>query len=160
MLMFEEFMWRCQAAHLDIDRSTLHIGTLHPRVIGFSWFWSAQDSFCDELAADANALQHEAFTKNPLYKVMAEGEFVKVDLETKEGLNAFPIMRDLAEQGYTNYVAIPLSASGTMNNAMTLATTRKGGISPEQKRRNPIFDRAVRPACRTPHRKTDRPERC
>ncbi|WP_420412101.1 adenylate/guanylate cyclase domain-containing protein [Roseibium sp.] len=133
MLMFEEFMWRCQAAHLDIDRSTLHIGTLHPRVIGFSWFWSAQDSFCDELAADANALQHEAFTKNPLYKVMAEGEFVKVDLETKEGLNAFPIMRDLAEQGYTNYVAIPLSASGTMNNAMTLATTRKGGISPEQK---------------------------
>lgn len=133
MLMFEEFMWRCHAAGLGIDRSTLHIGTLHPRVIGFSWFWSAQDAICDELAADASALQHEAFTKNPLYKVMAEGEFVKVDLETEEGLNAFPIMQDLAEQGYTNYVAIPLSASGTMNNAMTLATTRKGGITSDRK---------------------------
>lgn len=135
MLMYEEFMWRCHAANLGIDRATLHVGTLHPRVIGFSWFWSALDGFCDEIAADANAIKHEAFTRNPLYKVMAEGEFVKVDLETDEGLNAFPIMTELAEEGYTNYVAIPLSAAGAMNNAMTLATTRKGGFQDGAKER-------------------------
>lgn len=135
MLMFEEFMWRCHAANLHIDRASIHLGTLHPRVIGFSWFWNVLDGLCDEIAADASALNHEAFTRNPLYKVMSEGEFVKVDLETEEGLNAFPIMRDLAEQGYANYVAIPLSSSGSLNNAMTLATTQKGGISEEGKER-------------------------
>jgi len=133
MLMFEEFMWRSQAAGLEIDRATLHIGTLHPRVVGFSWFWSAQDELCDELAADANALQHEAFIRSPLYKVMADGEFVKVDLETEAGRNSFPIMQELAGLGFTNYVAIPLSASGALNNAMTLATTRKGGFPAERK---------------------------
>lgn len=133
ILMFEEFMWRCQAANLHIDRSSIHLGTLHPRVIGFSWLWSALDGFCDEIAADAAAIQNEAFTRSPLYNVMAEGQFVKVDLETEEGPNSFPLMRDLAEAGYTNYVGIPLSSSGTLNNAMTLATTLKGGITADGK---------------------------
>ena len=30
VLMFEEFMWRCRAAGIPVERSTLHIGTLHP----------------------------------------------------------------------------------------------------------------------------------
>ncbi len=78
MLMFEEFMWRCKAAGLAIDRATLHIGTLHPRVIGFSWVWNSQDYFCDEVAADANATKSEAFTRNPLFHVINEGQTIKV----------------------------------------------------------------------------------
>lgn len=133
MLMFEEFMWRCHAAGLGIDRTSLHIGTLHPRVIGFSWMWNSQDRFCDELAADSGAATHATFTRNPLYTVMSEGQTIKVDLQTEEGANSAPLMRELADQGYTNYVAWPMTSSGTMRNAMTLATKRKGGFAPELK---------------------------
>ncbi|WP_305988004.1 adenylate/guanylate cyclase domain-containing protein [Roseibium sp. MMSF_3544] len=128
MLMFEEFMWRCKAAHLEIDRCTLHIGTLHPKVVGFSWVWNSTDELCDEIAADANAVNNVAFTKNPLYRVMREGEIIKVDLETEEGVNSGTLMQDLAEQGYTSYVALPLSAAGEIHNAMTFATKRPGGF--------------------------------
>ena len=127
MLMFEEFMWRCQAAGLGIDRCTLHVGTLHPRVIGFSWVWNSQDQLCDEIAADANALNQSSFTLSPLYKVMKEGETIKVDLETEDGRNSAPLMGELAEQDYTAYAALPLSASGEMRNAMTFATKTPGG---------------------------------
>ncbi|MCV0428151.1 MAG: adenylate/guanylate cyclase domain-containing protein [Roseibium sp.] len=127
MLMFEEFMWRCKAADLGIDRCTLHVGTLHPRVIGFSWVWNSQDQLCDEIAADANALTQSSFTLSPLYRVMKEGETIKNDLESEEGRNSAPLMGELAEQGYTAYVAMPLSASGEMHNAMTFATKTPGG---------------------------------
>ena len=133
MLMFEEFMWRCKAAGLAIDRATLHIGTLHPRVIGFSWVWNSQDYFCDEVAADANATKSEAFTRNPLFHVINEGQTIKVDLESEEGANSAPLMRELADQGYTTYVALPLSSSHEKRNAMTLATRKTGGFPPAEK---------------------------
>ncbi|MEM5581145.1 adenylate/guanylate cyclase domain-containing protein [Roseibium sp. AS2] len=135
MLMFEEFMWRCQAAGLGIDRASLHIGTLHPRVIGFSWLWNSQDGFCDEIAADAGAIKHATFTRNPLFKVMAEGQTIKVDLESAEGAGSAPLMGELADQGYTVYVAWPLSSAGAMHNAMTLASTRPGGFAPQSRDR-------------------------
>ncbi|MEP3279401.1 MAG: adenylate/guanylate cyclase domain-containing protein [Stappiaceae bacterium] len=135
MLMFEEFMWRSKAAGLSIDRATLHVGTLHPRVIGFSWVWNSQDMLCDEIAADASAVNSDSFTKNPLYKVMREGQTIKVDLETEEGINSAPFMKELAEQGYTTYFAMPLSAAGEIRNAMTLATMRPGGFPPVDKER-------------------------
>jgi adenylate cyclase len=135
MLMFEEFMWRCQAADLGIYRCTLHVGTLHPRVIGFSWVWNSTDELCDEIAADASAITSVAFTSNPLFKVMSEGEMIKVDLETEEGRNTGSMMQDLAEEGYTAYVALPLSAAGKMYNAMTFATKRTGGFPPVDKER-------------------------
>ncbi|MBN9668931.1 adenylate/guanylate cyclase domain-containing protein [Roseibium aggregatum] len=135
LLMFEEFCWRCKAAGLDIDRATLHFGTLHPRVIGFSWFWSARDEICDEIAADAGAIDQEAFRRNPLFNVMTEGQTIKVNLETEDGANSAPLMRELADEGFTSYVAWPLSAAGTNYNAMTLATTQAGGFSPDTKER-------------------------
>ncbi|MDN3718127.1 adenylate/guanylate cyclase domain-containing protein [Roseibium salinum] len=133
MLMFEEFMWRCKAAGLSIDRSTLHIGTLHPRVIGFSWVWNSQDKLCDEVAADAGAVDQKAFTLNPLSRVINEGRTIKVDLESDEGAGSAPLMRELADEGYTSYIALPLSSSGEKRNAMTLATMVPGGFPPDQK---------------------------
>lgn len=135
MLMFEEFMWRSKAAGISIDRSTLHVGTLHPRVVGFSWIWNSQDRICDEIAADVSAITSEAFTRSPLYKVMREGQTLKVDLETEEGVNSAPIMQDLAEEGFTAYYAMPLSASGEIRNAITMATTHPGGFPPVDKDR-------------------------
>jgi adenylate cyclase len=133
MLMFEEFMWRCKAAGVAIDRATLHIGTLHPRVIGFSWVWNSQDKFCDEVAADANAPKSEAFTRNPLFHVINEGQTIRVNLESDEGANSAPLMRELADQGYTAYVALPLSSSHEKHNAMTLATRKPGGLNQQEK---------------------------
>ncbi|MBO6511511.1 MAG: GAF domain-containing protein, partial [Roseibium sp.] len=135
MLMFEEFMWRCKAAGFFIDRCTLHVGTLHPRVVGFSWVWNSTDALCDEIAADAAAVNAVSFTSNPLFRVMREGEIIKLDLETEEGRNAGSLMQDLAEEGYTAYVALPLSAAGEMHNAMTFATKRPGGFPPVDKER-------------------------
>lgn len=128
VLMFEEFMWRCLAAGLPVNRATLHVGTLHPRIIGFSWVWSSVDGYCDEITASLESLDQDSFTKNPLFKVISYGETVEVDLENPEDAAAYPFMQELAGEGYTEYVAMPLTSAGKMNNAMTFATTQPGGF--------------------------------
>ncbi|MBO6755060.1 MAG: adenylate/guanylate cyclase domain-containing protein [Roseibium sp.] len=128
MLMFEEFMWRSRASGVDVDRATLHIATLHPQLIGFSWVWNTSDGFCDEIAATAGARESAAFKNNPLSKVMFEGETIVADLETVEGRSSSPLMGELAAEGYTEYVAMPLSAGGDRQNAITFATKRPGGF--------------------------------
>lgn len=125
---FEEFLWRCNAAGLPIDRSTLHVGTLHPRMIGFAWNWAVSDEICDEIAAMPEALLADAFTKNPLYKVMVEGQTVQADLTRSDGIAASPLMRELADEGYTEYTAFPLTAGGDRQNAITFASKRLGGF--------------------------------
>ena len=142
MLLFEEFMWRCHVAGLQIDRASLHIGTLHPRVIGFSWLWSASDGLCDEIAASASAVESDSFKKNPIFKVIMNGETVGVDLTIEEQANSTQLMRELAGEGYTAYYAMPLSAAGKWNNAVTAATKNAGGFgaaTPEEKQLLHLF---------------------
>ncbi|WP_426419644.1 hypothetical protein [Bradyrhizobium genosp. A] len=57
---------RMKAAGSSIDRLTLHIGTLHPQLVGFAWIWNADDGFCDELRVADAAIVSDAYTLNPL----------------------------------------------------------------------------------------------
>ncbi|MTH95458.1 adenylate/guanylate cyclase domain-containing protein [Roseibium sp. RKSG952] len=132
MLLYEEYLWRCRAAGLPIDRSSLHVGTLHPQMVGLAWNWKADDAVCDEVAAFAGALSQDAFTKNPLYKVLVDGETVPLNLENREEADAYPLMQELAAEGYTAYTAFPLSSSGKRFNGITFATKHPGGY-PEDK---------------------------
>ena len=128
MHLFEEFLWRNRAAAIPVDRASLHVGTLHPQIIGFSWVWNSTDEICDEVTADARAMLSPSFTRNPLAKVMETGELLQVDLRTQEGRDAFPLMRELAEQGYTEYVIMPLSAGSDRHNAVTFASKHPDGF--------------------------------
>ncbi|MEP3428915.1 MAG: adenylate/guanylate cyclase domain-containing protein [Roseibium sp.] len=128
ILMFEEFLWRCSAVGIPVNRATLHIGTLHPRMVGFSWVWSSLDGICDEIAASVEALDHDSYKNSPLYRVINNGETIEVDLENPADVGTFPLMPELAAQGYTSYAAMPLSSTSKMNNAMTFATTMPGGF--------------------------------
>lgn len=128
MLMFEEFMWCCYVVDMYIDWVLIYFGMLYLCVVGFFWFWSVLDGLCDEIVVDVSVFQYEVFMCNLFYKVMLEGEFVKVNLEIEEGLNVFLIMCDFVEQGYINYVVIFLSFLGILNNVMILVMMWKGGI--------------------------------
>lgn len=128
LYMFEEFLWRCRAAGIPVDRSSLHIGTLHPRIIGFSWVWNSSDEFCDEVIAEAGAMTAPSFTRNPLARVMETGQTLQVDLRTAEGRAAFPLMQELADEGYTEYAILPLTTAGDRHNAITFATRHPDGF--------------------------------
>ncbi|WP_315836125.1 adenylate/guanylate cyclase domain-containing protein [Bradyrhizobium prioriisuperbiae] len=128
LLFFESFIWRLVAAGGTIARVSLHIGTLHPQLIGFGYNWNINDGLCDEVKVAEAATKSDSYKLNPLYRVFELGETVRRRPNTPEALAEFPMMAELAAAGMTDYVAIPLSGAGHRN-AITIATKHPNGFS-------------------------------
>jgi adenylate cyclase len=129
MLLFvESFIWRLIAAGLPIARLSLHIGTLHPQLIGFAWNWTSADGLCDEVKVEEAATLTDSFKRNTLFRIFSTGESIRRDPRTPQAQAEFPLMREFAEAGLTDYLAFPLSGGGHRN-AITIATGRSDGFS-------------------------------
>jgi len=128
LLTFEALMWRMNAAGLPIHRATLHIGTLHPQLLGFAWNWRASDGLCDEVQVQQSTADTDAFKRNPLRRIFEQGVALRRNPQDPAAQAEFPIMRDLAAGGYTAYLALPMGGEG-FRHAITLATMHQDGFS-------------------------------
>jgi len=128
LLFVESFIWRLVVAGIPLDRLTLHMGTLHPQLIGFAWNWKSDDEFVDEVKVAEAAALSESFLRNPLYRVREHGEIIRRDPRVTGAAEEFPILGELAADGIVDYLALPLSGAGHRN-MMTIATKRAPGFS-------------------------------
>ena len=119
---------RMKAAGSSVDRLTLHIGTLHPQLVGFAWVWNVDDGFCDEVRVADAAIDSDAYRLNPLQRIVETGETIRRTPTEPSAQAEFPIMIELAAAGMTDYVAIPLSGLDTRN-VITIATKAAGGFA-------------------------------
>lgn len=129
--LFEAFCWHLVAAGVPLHRASLHVGTLHPQLLGFAWNWSEADGFCDEVQVSEEALQHPAFLRSPLSVVFQTGTELILDPRDDATVAQYGIMADLRQTGFTQYIATPLGA-GDYHNVATVATRHPDGFSPEQ----------------------------
>ncbi len=136
--LVEGFACRLAQARLDVARFALNVGTLHPQISGYSWVWSTLDGICDEIQIAAETLTTDAFRKNPIFRVAEHGEVFRMLLTPETAEHRSPLMEELAEAGYSEYVAIPLSASGARYNVVTMSTQQAGGFTEAQ------YDRLLR----------------
>lgn len=130
--LYEELVWRIIASGAPISRATVHVGTLHPQLSGYSWNFELFDGFVDEIVVERQASATKSFTLNPLYRVFNHGETVRVAPQNPEDAKRFPLMAELAEQGVTDYIARPLGGGSDYNNGGTIATKQPGGFSDAQ----------------------------
>ena len=124
----EGFACRLAQAGLGVERLILNVGTLHPQAYGYAWHWNTLDSICDEIQVSEDTLLSDAFRKNPICRVIELGETVRVKLTDDHSDAQSPLMKELTSVGFTEYVALPLSASGEKHNALTIATRQSGGF--------------------------------
>lgn len=122
---------RMKAAGSSIDRLTLHIGTLHPQLVGFAWLWFSEDGFCDEVRVGDAAVVSDAYRLNPLQRILETGETIRRAPQAASAQEEFPLMAELAASGMTDYVAIPLSGLDTRN-VITIATKSRQGFVPSE----------------------------
>src|SRR5262245_33687709 len=129
LTLFESLVWRLVATGLPLDRASLHVGTLHPQLFGFAWNWNRTDALCDEIKVTEAALQSEAYKRNPLFRVIEYGEGFQATPQDRATAERFPLMAELARQGISEYLAVPLHAGASYHNAATLRQCRS--IVPE-----------------------------
>ncbi len=130
--LFEIFLWRLLAAGMPLDRASLHVGTLHPQLIGFAWNWNIADGLVDEVKVGESVLQTDAFLRSPLAIVFETGEAVTIDPMATDAANRFGLTADLRELGITQYIAFPLGGAG-YHNVATIATRQPGGFTAQQR---------------------------
>ncbi len=131
-VLYEELVWRIIASGAPISRATVHVGTLHPQLAGYSWNFELFDGCVDEIIVGRQAGAGPSFKLNPLFRVLTEGETVRVAPQDPEDAGRFPLMAEFAEQGVTDYIARPLGGGSDYNNAGTIATRQPGGFTDEQ----------------------------
>ena len=128
LLFLESFIWRLVVAGAPIDRMSLHMGTLHPQLVGFAWNWSRIDGLCDEVKVADAATASASFLRNPISRVFDSGEALRRNVKDPAAAEEFPLLGELARDGFSEYIALPMSG-GTYRNAVTLATRQAGGFA-------------------------------
>jgi adenylate cyclase len=128
LLLFESFIWRLIAAGVPLDRASLHIGTLHPQLLGFAWNWHRSDGICYEVKVRQSTGDSDSFKLNPLARIFETGQPIRRNPQSPDAQREFPIMIELAASGMTDYMALPFGGNAPYRHAMTFATTRSNGF--------------------------------
>jgi len=127
LVLVEDLAWRMVAAGLPLDRFGIHVGTLHPQLIGFAWNWMKADGLTDEVQVATATLATDSYRHSPLYGVIEHGETVRASTGDAAIVRRFPFLADLGRQGIADYVAMPIGGGG-YHNAATFGTNRDDGF--------------------------------
>lgn len=127
--LLEALVWRLAAAGLPVDRVTVHVGTLHPQLLGFYWHWDRSDGMVDELKVDQAGFGLDRYRRSPLAVVIRKGGSFRARTDDRKMAARFPILADLEAQGFTDYTAFPMGAGkSAYHNSATLATRNDSGF--------------------------------
>jgi len=116
------------AGGVPLLRATLLVRTLHPQVMGALHVWTRDDDRVVRSELSHRVREAENFLASPFAHIFDGHGGVRRRLTGPEATLDFPIVRELAEAGATDYVALPLTFSDGQRHALTLATDAPAGF--------------------------------
>ncbi len=116
---------------MPIRRVGVFLLTLHPHIMGQRFLWTA-GSAVDVNSAPFEAFQTEDFRKSPVRRVIDHGVAIRRRLGDNDCPLDFSMLRELREQGVTDYLAVPLFfADGAVHGATFASQDPRGFSEPE-----------------------------
>ena len=120
------------SAGLPLWRLRLFIRTLNPQLFGLFFRWQRDVEGVEEAQATHAGVQSLQYRNSPFAPIINGEGGVRRRLEGANPELDFPILKDLLEEGATDYVALPLRFSDGQINVLTLVSDRPGGFSTSQ----------------------------
>ena len=93
---------------IPVARLNLLVRTLHPQVLGSGHLWRASDDTVESVDLAHRVREEERFLSSPFIPIFERGGGVRRRLEDADAVLDFPILRELREQGMTDYAAMPM----------------------------------------------------
>lgn len=122
---------RLRRTGVPVVRISIHIGTVHPQLLGYGCVWNHRGGHCKEFEVRHAAIDAGSFKRGPLRPVIEDGLVVRRDPRLPEARAEFALMADLHEEGITDYIARPLGAIGRAHIAVTYSTDAAQRFAPE-----------------------------
>ncbi len=119
------------AQGMPVARLRVMVQTLHPQLFANAYTWQADTGQVTEYQATHSGIQSSQFRDSP-FAVILKGEGgVRRRLDVPDPKLDYPILKDLVEEGATDYVAMPMRFSDGQINIITLVSHQPGGFSTE-----------------------------
>jgi len=127
--VLERFCPDLVAAGIPLDRVAAFVQTLHPHIMGRAFRWKPGAPV--QINEASHAMLHTpTFRSSPVGQVMQTGEPYRARL-ARDGTEEFAVLKELAEQGMKDYLAVPLRFMNGTIHAITFATASDAGFSDE-----------------------------
>ncbi len=126
--LIEELAKRLTSGGVPADRITTAIMLLHPNVRAEAAVWESSGTreLRRYMASDEADGRYE---NSPLKIVYTEGRAVRCKIGPKVEPGEFGVIDDLRQDGYTDYIALPMHFSDGSIKALTFATKAPDGFS-------------------------------
>jgi adenylate cyclase len=120
---------RLSATGFPLLRLFLSVGTLHPQVATIGYQWRRGNSLASETPREHGIDIQEVYLRSPIKLIHDGVPGVRRQIAESPTGREFPILDDLAAEGATDYLLLPLRFSSQRINAISIATDRPGGFS-------------------------------
>lgn len=124
------FAERLVAAKIPVDRLNLSLGLMHPEVLSRVAIWTPEG--CVVRINPRIALTQGRFLDSPVAVILAGGGPIRRRLVGPTAQFDYPVCRELAAEGFTDYAARGLRFSDGRHGPLTLATRCPEGFTDEQ----------------------------
>ena len=121
---------RLVEAGVPLRRVGVFIRTLHPEIFGMNFVWKP-GAEVEIGTVDFDIVDSDAFNSSPLKIVFQEGIEVRCRADDPRA-SQFPIIGEMAAQGITDYIALPLLFMDRSINSSSWTTKQEGGFTDEQ----------------------------
>jgi adenylate cyclase len=124
-----ELCQRLLATGFPLSRLFLSIRTLHPQVATIGYRWRRGESLPSETPREHGIDSEEVYLRSPIKLIHDGASELRRRLADLATPREFPILDELAAEGATDYLIVPLRFSSQRVNAVSIATDRPGGFS-------------------------------
>ena len=102
---------------------------MHPQVSTIGYQWRRGDSLASETPREHGIDRQDVYLRSPIKLIHDGTPEVRRRLADPATPREFPILDELAAEGVTDYLIVPLRFSSQRVNAVSIATDRPGGFS-------------------------------
>ncbi|WP_299481784.1 adenylate/guanylate cyclase domain-containing protein [uncultured Roseibium sp.] len=136
-----EMALRLREGGVPVDRATTGIWIVHPNVRAEASVW-ASDGTREVRLYTADNSSDEDYQISPIKRVHETKASVRVKLAHSDEAEEYPVTVDLREEGYKDYIALPMPFSDGSVKVVTFATNAPSGFSSAH---IGVFESLIRP---------------
>lgn len=116
-------------AGVSVYRIRVSLRILHPLFIGSAHTWHRDTNEVEEYFPPHTVLLEDRYLLSPLAAIYDGAAAIRRRLDVPSPKLDYAILRDLLEEGATDYVAMPLNFSEGRKGALTIASDQPGGFT-------------------------------
>ena len=120
---------RIVAEGIPLSRLYCFVRTLHPQVYATGYTWRRDSQEVEEIAAPHAIVASALHLESPCASIFNGAGTIRRRLDIPDPRLDFPILKDLLDEGASDYASIPVRFSDGQINVVSVTADRPGGFS-------------------------------